>query len=70
VWDSDSGTLVQTLRARDNCGVIASEKGFVYSTGMGKVAELDLASGAISEFDGAEQLALLWDNHICSGVLA
>lgn len=70
VWDSDSGTLVHALRARDNCGVIASEKGFVYSTGMGKVAELDLASGTITEFDGAEQLALLWDNHLCSGVLA
>ena len=70
VWDSETGTLVHALRARDNCGVIASDKGFVYSTGMGKVAELDLQSGSISEFDGAEQLALLWDNHLCSGVAA
>jgi len=70
VWDSSTGTLVHALRARDNCGVIASANGFVYSTGMGKVAELDLASGVVTEFDGAEQLALLWDNHLCSGAVA
>jgi uncharacterized protein len=70
VWDSDSGTLVQALRARDNCGVMASANGFLYSTGLGKVAEFDLQSGSVREFDGVEQLALLWDNHLCSGVLA
>ncbi len=34
------------------------------TVGVGRIAELDLASGDISEFDGAEALALLWDNHM------
>jgi hypothetical protein len=69
VWDADTGQLVKTLRARDNCGVMASQRGFVYSTGMGKVAEFHLASGEITEFDGAENLHLLWDNHITADVV-
>jgi hypothetical protein len=64
VWNVETGELVHSLRARDNCGVFASEQGFVYSTGMGKVAELNLASGEIVEFAGAEKLHVLWDNHI------
>ncbi len=70
IWDADSGQLLHALRARDNCGVIASRSGFVYSTGLGKVAELDVASGQITEFDGADALSLLWDNHLCAGATA
>jgi len=70
IWDSDSGKLVHALRARDNCGVIASANGFVYSTGLGKVAELDVGSGQITEFADTDALALLWDNHLCGGVTA
>lgn len=69
VWDVESGELVHSLRARDNCGVFASTRGFVYSTGRGKVAELDLASREIVEFAGAESLHLLWDNHITADSL-
>lgn len=70
VWDSESATFVQTARARDNCGVIATDSGFLYSTGLGKVAELELASGTITELDGAQALSLLWDNHLCLGAFA
>ena len=70
IWDSESGKLVHALRARDNCGVIASANGFVYSTGLGKVAELDVTSGQITEFADTDALALLWDNHLCGGVTA
>lgn len=70
VWDSVDGKFVSALRARDNCGVIATDNGFLYSTGLGKVAELDLSSGAVTELEGAEAVALLWDNHLCSGALA
>jgi uncharacterized protein len=66
VWDTDSGQVVQQLRARDNCGVYATAKGFLYSTGMGKVAELDLGTGALEELADAEALDLLWDNHLCA----
>ncbi len=64
IWDTHTGTLLKVVRARDNCGVQATDKGFVFSSGVGKLAELDLATGEISEFEGAEKLALLWDNHL------
>lgn len=67
VWDATDGKFVSALRARDNCGVIATDKGFLFSTGLGKVAELDLPSGNVTELEGAETLALLWDNHLCTG---
>lgn len=69
VWDAEMGQLVRMLRVHENCGVMASANGFVYSTGMGKVAELDLASGDITEFAGAENLHMLWDNHITADVV-
>jgi uncharacterized protein len=65
VWDTTTGTLVQNMRSRDNCGVVATAKGFLYSTGTGKVAELELSTGNSNELAGAETLALLWDNHLC-----
>jgi uncharacterized protein len=67
VWDTETATLVQHIRARDNCGVHATTKGFLFSTGLGKVAELELVTGTITELPAAEELALLWDNHICNG---
>src|SRR5207244_2030141 len=54
VWDTVSGEMTQSLRARDNCGVQASETGFVFSSGTGKVAELDLTSGKVNEWDVAD----------------
>jgi hypothetical protein len=66
IWDADSGQLVQQVRTRDNCGVHATANGFLFSTGLGKVAELAIATGEITEFPEAPSLALVWDNHLCS----
>jgi uncharacterized protein len=66
IWSADSGQLVQQVRTRDNCGVHATQDGFLFSTGLGKVAELALATGEITELPQASALSLLWDNHLCS----
>ena len=64
LWDTRENRFLQTLRARDNCGVQATERGFLFSSGTGKLAELDLISGKVSEWDSKDTGALLWDNHL------
>ena len=64
-WDASEGTLLHTTRARDGCGVCAVQDGFVFSTGTGRVAQIDLAENEITELDTDADLAqLFWDNHI------
>ncbi len=65
-WDSHSGSMINSIRARDGCGVCATETGFVFSTGTGRVAHIDLASGTVTEHEAPEFNQLLWDNHLSS----
>lgn len=64
-WDALDGTLLHTTRARDGCGVCAVEDGFVFSTGTGRVAQIDLATNVITDLETDADLAtMFWDNHI------
>ena len=58
--------MINSIRARDGCGVCATETGFVFSTGTGRVAHIDLASGTVTEHEAPEFNQLLWDNHLSS----
>jgi hypothetical protein len=68
-WDAEAGTVLQTTRARDGCGVCAVEKGFVFSTGTtGRVAHIDLVTNAVTDFDldldTDAKARVFWDNHM------
>lgn len=64
-WDAEAGTLLQSTRARDGCGVCAVQDGFVFSTGTGRVAHIDLATGAVTDYATADEEAhVFWDNHM------
>jgi uncharacterized protein len=63
-WDGDTGTMVNSIRARDGCGVCATETGFVFSTGTGRLADIDLASGVVTEHEEPQLRQLFWDNHL------
>ncbi|MDY6983760.1 MAG: DUF1513 domain-containing protein [Pseudomonadota bacterium] len=66
-WDAEAGTLLHTTRARDGCGVCAVQNGFVFSTGTGRVAHIDLTSDNVTEFESSDELdelKVFWDNHM------
>lgn len=67
-WDADNGALLHSTRARDGCGVCASAGGFVFSTGTGRLAHIDLATSTVSDLtSGADIEHLFWDNHLSAG---
>jgi hypothetical protein len=68
-WDAESGQLVHSQRARDACGVAAVGSGFVFSTGVGKLAALDLASMQVQEFNLPEAWRGFWDNHLMASAV-
>ncbi|MEY4640613.1 MAG: hypothetical protein RLZZ227_607 [Pseudomonadota bacterium] len=63
-WDAEAGTVMQTARARDGCGVCATETGFLFSTGTGRVAHFDLATATLADLDVGAEAQLFWDNHM------
>ncbi len=63
-WDATAGTLLHPTRARDGCGVCAVEDGFVFSTGTGRVAHIDLATNTVADFATGADLNVFWDNHM------
>lgn len=66
-WEASSGSLRHSQRARDACGVAAAGKGFVFSTGVGKLAAIDLAPVQVREFRLPEGWRGFWDNHLQVG---
>jgi hypothetical protein len=67
-WDSETGTMVNSIRARDGCGVCATETGFAFSTGTGRLAHIELATGEVTEHEEPLLEHLFWDNHLSSVV--
>lgn len=63
-WDAEAGTLQQATRARDGCGVCAVQDGFVFSTGTGRLAHLDLATNTVTDLDAGDNARVFWDNHM------
>jgi hypothetical protein len=64
-WDAAAGTLLHSTRARDGCGVCAVQDGFVFSTGTGRIAHIDLAANAVTDYETAAEAAhVFWDNHM------
>lgn len=63
-WDAAAGTLLHSTRARDGCGVCAVQDGFLFSTGTGRVAHIDLATNTVTDLDVGAAASLFWDNHM------
>jgi hypothetical protein len=62
-WSGD-GSFVGSIAARDGCGVCASEGGFLFSTGVGRVASYDPRSTRVDDVSLPESWQLFWDNHL------
>jgi len=63
-WDSASGALLHNLRARDACGLSGLQQGFVFSSGVGRLAAIDLADLQVQEFALPAEWQGFWDNHM------
>ena len=63
-WDSASGTLLHNLRARDACGLSGIAGGFMFSSGTGRLAAIDLAGRNVQEFSLPADWQGFWDNHM------
>ncbi len=63
-WDAQDGSLLHSQRARDACGVCATPQGFVFSSGVGRLAAIDLVSRQVHEFALPEAWRGFWDNHL------
>lgn len=69
-WDTASGALLHSTRARDGCGVCASGSGFLFSTGTGRLAHIDLDTNVVSDLHGSADIEhLFWDNHMSVGLI-
>lgn len=63
-WDSASGSFLHNLRARDACGLGGIDGGFVFSSGVGRLAAIDLADRSVRDFALPGQWQGFWDNHL------
>ncbi len=63
-WDGESGEMVHSIRARDGCGVCATDTGFVFSTGTGRLAHIELVTRTVTEHEEPQLQRLFWDNHL------
>jgi hypothetical protein len=66
-WDSTSGALVHNLRARDACGLCGLQQGFLFSSGVGRLAAIDLADNRVQDFALPADWQGFWDNHMNLG---
>lgn len=69
-WHADTGEMIHSIRARDGCGVCATETGFAFSTGTGRLAHIELATGVVTEHEEPRLQHLFWDNHLSAAGLA
>jgi len=63
-WDAGSGELLTNIRSRDGCGLCATDTGFVFTSGTGRIAHFQPDSGAVAELTLPENFKMLWDNHL------
>lgn len=63
-WNAADGTLLRSLRARDACGVAAVAQGFVFSSGVGRLAAFDPVTDTVTDFALPQDWRGFWDNHL------
>ena len=63
-WDAQSGEMLDSVRSRDGCGVCATNDGFVFTAGTGRITGYNLTAGSQVELDGEIFNKLFWDNHL------
>lgn len=63
-WDADTGDMVRTVRSRDGCGICAMNDGFLFTSGVGRIAHYRVADDSILELDVDALGTLFWDNHL------
>ena len=63
-WDVGSGAMVNSVRSRDGCGLCASEDGFLFTAGTGRITYYNLLSDSISSMDTNDTGPVFWDNHL------
>lgn len=63
-WSAEDGRFVGSIPARDGCGICASEEGFLFSSGVGRIARYDPRTDAVAELSLPDDWQLFWDNHM------
>ena len=63
-WDTQSGAFIDSVRSRDGCGLCATDSGFVYTSGIGRIAGFTPGAGSVTEYQVPEAFMLQWDNHL------
>jgi hypothetical protein len=64
IWQAESGEMVHSLRSRDGCGICASDNGFLYTSGTGRINHYDPALDQVTDLDSTATGRLFWDNHL------
>lgn len=67
-WDGASGDMLRAVRSRDGCGICAMRDGFLFTTGVGRIAHYRIAEDRIDELDVEAIGTLFWDNHLTLAV--
>lgn len=63
-WSSLDGGFAGSLPARDACGLATAGAGLLFSTGVGRVASVELPALAVADLPDDANGVLLWDNHL------
>jgi len=63
-WNVASGEMLGSVRSRDGCGLCATDTGFMFTSGIGRIAEYATGTDAIVDLEVPEGFRLLWDNHL------
>ena len=71
LWDAESGEFIEKLKSRDGCGVCATQDGFLFTAGTGRINHYNLDLQKLESVDvlpGQEKT--FWDNHLTKAELA
>lgn len=63
-WDVKQEKYIESVRSRDGCGVCATEAGFLFTAGTGRVSHYNLDSKEVTSLDKSYARSLFWDNHL------
>ncbi len=63
-WDSEENKFIDSVPSRDGCGVAATEDGFIFTAGTGRISYYDFPRKKITSLLLESEEVLFWDNHL------
>lgn len=71
-WNAESGEYIESARSRDGCGVCATDDGFIFTAGTGRITHYNLLKNELNRLDSLNNDTnekIFWDNHLTSASL-